>query len=208
MKFYYYILAILTAFTAFSCSESSSTSDNSGFHVSCTYDASLNRDSATLYFLEEDYNKLSSAGLCVVKPGNAFEWQGHVTGPKAAFLKFSNDSVPFYFVLEPGETTIKVHRTSWEINGGQCNKEYTRFMQHRKSIIKEKNKVFNYYLKIAADSTLTATTEKDILAQDSILSDSLHRYTAWRMTTGGPVAVIARERFFNTLPKQYQIKIK
>lgn len=205
MKRIAYILSIITLFVASSClDEQTQSSSTEAFSLTCTVDASLKRDSATLYIVEESYNKLVNCGLRTNKAGAPLQWDGNIDGAKAAFIKFTNDTIPFYLIIEPGTCHVTITRTSWAIAGGRCNAEYSRYITHRQAIVKARKQVFLDYMKQVKDSTLTQEIEQKYVIQDSMLRDSLHRYTAWRMTTGGPVSLIAREKFYNTLPRLFQ----
>lgn len=201
------ILFLITCIALSSCTErNSETSLTGSFTVTCAVDASLKRDSATLYLIEENYHKIVNCGLRTVEPGNPFEWNGHIDGAKAAFIQFAGDSVPFYLIVEPGQCHITRNCATWSIAGGRGNAEYSRFMAHRQSIERAINQVFKNYMKQVQDSTLTQQLEQSYVTQDSVLRDSLQRYTAWRMTTGGPVSLVTREKYYKTLPKRLKDK--
>lgn len=209
IKFISKICAFLLVFCLTACDTSNGTaqqSENSEFTVTCSVAANVKKDSATLYIVDECYNRLECHGLRTLNKQRSFTWKGDVNEPKAAFICFANDSLPLYFVVEPGNINISLSRTERSIKGGRSNSEYMSFISHRTKIIKAKDNLFKKYQSCAADSTLTAELEQDFLKQDSLLSDSIQRYTAHRIAAGGPVATIVKERFFNTLTEHYMKK--
>lgn len=208
MKATHYIWLCALALAIGACGNTTSSLPSDEFNLSCVVDEHLAGDSASLFIVEDGYQRLIDAGERTGKPGTMLKWQGHIDGAHVAFIKWKDDSVPFYFVIEPHDISIKVHGDRWSIKGGQQNKEYIHFLNHRHRILANKENLLKEYNKHAADSTLTQSMENSYLVRDSLLADSLQRYTAWRMTQPDPVALITHERFFNTLSKHYQEKIK
>ena len=201
------IVVLLVAVIVLSCSQPKAKTDNSAYMLSLTMDKELGHDSATLYIVDDIYRCLKLGGLAVAQPGEPFTWQGHIDGAKAAFVVVDRDSIPFYFVLEPGEVNITMHVDRWMITGGHHNNHYMHFLNIRQGIIDAQASNFQEYLRHAADSTLTQVMEADYVRRDSLLNDSLQQYVAWRMSTDGPVALIVRERFYKTLTGAYQQRV-
>ncbi len=193
--------------TVMSCSGDKTKSSTGAYTLTCTAEKRLGRDSATLYIVEDNYRCLTNGALSTTKPGGTFKWQGHIDGAKAAFIKFNNDTTLFYLVLGPGNTEVKIGATGWKIEGTSHNNEYVKCLSHRNAIIKAKSAIFRDYMKYDTDSTLTEEIERDFLARDSVMADSLQRYMVECMSTGDPVAMILKERFFNTLTKEYMRKL-
>lgn len=204
MKFFRTIIYFLLVILACACSDNSKPSGNGGYSITCIADKQLGRDSATLYIIEDSYNSIAQGELKVVKPGNAMKWNGHIDGARAAFIRWQGDSVPFFFVIEPGEIHINIHADRWMIEGGRYNNQYLRYLNNRRHMLDMKDSLFKEYMKHASDSTLTKDMETRYAKRDSLITDSLMQYTAWRMSTGDPVAIIVKERFFSTLTRQYQ----
>lgn len=196
----------MTVVASVSCGGPRVKTGNGAYHLSCTVDKGLSGDSASLYIVEDGYQRLIAAGMRTGEPGTPLSWDGHIDGARVAFIKWEGDSVPFYLVLEPGNIAITIHGDRWTIKGGHYNGEYMHFLNRRQSIINDKKQLLTSYLKHGADSTLTMELERDYLKRDSLLGDSLQRYTAWRMSTDDPVAIIAKERFYTTLSRKFQSK--
>ena len=115
-----------------------------------------------------------------------------------AFITFDTIAAPFYFVLEPGHTTITIHRDRWSIIGGRGNNDYTRFLNQRQRLIDERKRNLDRYLQAAADSTLSLRGERKAFVTDSLLSDSLQRLLRQHMARRDAVGRIICERFGTT----------
>jgi len=204
MKKVFHILLIIVAVAMVSCGHKAVKTGNGAYHLTCTVDQGLQGDSASLYIVEDGYHRLIPMGMRTGEPGTPLSWDGHIDGARVAFIKWENNPRPFYLVLEPGNIDITIHGNSWSIKGGQYNGEYLRFLNTRRSIINDKEKLFADYLKHGADSTLTMDMEQECLKRDSLLTDSLQRYIVWRMNAGDPVSIIVKERFYTTLSKKFQ----
>lgn len=175
------------------------------YHLSCELSKKFSKDSATLYIIESDYNCLALEGLSIAKD-NTFSWDGHIDGAHAAFIRFQNDSTPFYFILEPGTININITTHGWSIVGSKQNRAYMHTLNNRQKIIDAKKDLWRKYQSQCNDSTLTQEQEIKYLEQDSVLTDSLQRYLTWRMKVGDPVSLIIKERLFKTLTTEYQKK--
>ncbi len=200
---YIYIMCVVAMMTA-ACGRRATQDDITAYRLTCHVDKGLLGDSAQLYIVEDGYHRLLNGGLRIGKPGTSLVWDGHIDGPRVAFIRWQGFDRPFFFVLEPGNIGINLHAHGWKIDGSRNNNDYMRFLNHRHNIQMARDNSRSEYLKHVADSTLTADLELQYQQRDSILCDSLNRYTAWRMAQDDPVAVIARERFYNSLPKKYQ----
>jgi hypothetical protein len=142
------------------------------------------------------------------KSKGVFLFEGQIESPQVAFLKFSNDSTPFYFVLEKGETVISILPNSTVVTAGNLNHEYLSFLKQRNRLLAAKNDVFKKYLSsVSPDSVIDVNTEKLFLAQDSLLADSLERITLEAINRGSMASVIIRERFVNQLRPEYLNKV-
>lgn len=176
------------------------------YHLTCKLDDKFHKDSATLYIVEPDYKGLTCEGLSTTTDNN-FKWNGHIDGAHVAFIKFKNDSIRFYFVLEPGDIDININSKGWLISGGAYNNAYIHTLNHRQNILDAKKELWKKYSAQSKDSTLTQEQEVNYIMQDSLLTDSLERYLVWRIKVGDPASVILKERLFNTLTTKSQKKI-
>ena len=124
---------------------------------------------------------------------------GQVDGRHVAFLTFDTLSTPFYFVLEPGKTSVTINRHNWVLSGGSGNADYVRLLVMRQRLLTERQAVRERYRQAVADSTLTLRGEREAALADSLLADSLQRVLLQAMQRHDPVGRIVRERFIATL---------
>lgn len=173
------------------------------YQVSLTIDKSMRHDSATLLVLEDDYNKLRVCGAQRSTDGT-FTFTGQTDRPKAAIIRWDNDTVdPFYFVLEGGSTAITIKPGSWQITGSPHNSTYLHYINQRDGIMNARIATWQEYLKMAADSSLKQDDEQRMALQDSLLNDSLQRITVDYINRGDAVGRIIRERYGQQLDQQH-----
>lgn len=178
------------------------------YTVTCTLDSDLQRDSATLLVLEEDYNKLRLCGTAHAQDGT-FTFKGQTAGPKVALIRWDNDSIhPFHFVLEPGNIRLSIKTGSWEVAGSKHNSEYLKFINTRNDLMNRRVSTWQEYLKAADNGSLTHEEELHMVRQDSLLNDSLQRITVERINRGDAVGRIIRERFASQLDKEHARLLK
>ncbi|MBQ0115055.1 MAG: DUF4369 domain-containing protein [Bacteroidales bacterium] len=205
-RLYTHIIVLASMIFCNSC-HNDNNKDVENYCVSCNIDKTFNKDSATLYILEDDYQMLTNAGLKISK-SNKFEWKGFISESKLAFIKFDNDSIPFYFIIGPNPVNITINRRSWMIEGGKSNQQYVHFLNQRQKLIDAQKQNFNNYLNISGNTSFTRGQENRYYQQDSILSDSIQRITLWRINQGDIVGKIIKERFVNSLSPQMRQKVK
>lgn len=178
------------------------------YTVTCTLQEPLRHDSATLFVLEESYNKLRVCGS-VKSVKNTFTFKGQIDRPKVALIRWDNDTTqPFHFVLEQGDINIVIKANSWSARGSKQNNDYQRFINQRKSIMNSRIATWQEYLKAAADKSLTREDELRMVRQDSLLNDSLQRITVERINRGDAVGRIIRERFAGQLDQEHARLLK
>ena len=96
------------------------------YRVNVTLDNKQHHDSATLLVLEEEYNQLRVCGTALAKDGT-FTFTGQTNKPKAALIRWDNDSVePFYFVLEGGDINVTISSGAWNITGSPQNSVHSK----------------------------------------------------------------------------------
>ena len=179
------------------------TSSPMAYTVTCTLDNELQHDSATLLVLEEDYNKLRVCGTAHAQD-HVFTFKGQTDHPRVALIRWYNDtSSPFHFVLEPGHINIHINKKSWRVNGSPENRDYQQFIHHRNDIMNARAAVWQEYLKAAANASLKREDERRMIRQDSLLNDSLQRFTVDRINRGDAVGRIIRERFARQLDQEH-----
>lgn len=183
--------------------------DNTRYQVLCSVDKSLRVDSMSLMLLEEQYGKLKLVeAMGADSVSGAFLFEGQIEQPCVAFLKFRNDSTPFFFVLEQGETMINIGSQGIMVTGGELNHEYFDFLKQRRRIISARHDLKSQYLRMAApDSIVNIAAERELAMKDSILVDSLDNITVDCINRGGPVSLIVFDRFANSLSRNNLLKI-
>lgn len=178
------------------------------YRVNVILDNKQHHDSATLLVLEEEYNQLRVCGAVQSKDGT-FTFTGQTDKPKAALIRWDNDSVePFYFVLESGDIDITISSGSWNITGSPQNSAYLHYINQRNGIMDARVATWQEYLKMAADSSLKRDDEVLMVRQDSLLNDSLQRLTVERINRGDAVGRIIRERYARQLDQDHMRMLK
>lgn len=178
------------------------------YRVNVTLDNKLHHDSATLLVLEEEYGQLRVCGTARAKDGT-FTFTGQTDKPKAALIRWDNDSVePFYLVLEGGDINVTINSGSWDITGSPQNSAYLHYINQRNGIMDARVATWQEYLKMAADSSLKRDDEMLMVRQDSLLNDSLQRLTVERINRGDAVGRIIRERYARQLDQEHVRMLK
>jgi hypothetical protein len=163
----------------------------------------------SMMVLEEAYGGLRHVSTVGIDTASgAFVIDGQIEKPSVAFLKFGNDSTPFYFVLEHGEILIDVGASGVVFSGGDLNHEYFTYLKNRNSLESARRALLRQYRELAApDSIVNIEQERQFAAADSALCDSLERMTIGVINRGNPVSRIVFERFVNTLSRNNLSKI-
>ena len=169
------------------------------YKVTCTVDAKLHHDSATLLVLEEDYDRLRVCDRAHVRDGR-FTFSGQTSRPQVALIRWDNDTTsPFYFVLEGGDIGITINPDSWTITGSPANSRYLHYINQRTGIVNARVATWQEYLNMAADSSLKHDDEMRMARQDSLLNDSLQWLTRDLINRGDPVGRIIAERYGHSI---------
>lgn len=176
------------------------------FTVNCTFN-DVKTDSVTLYVLEDDYDMMRMASAATVANGEA-RLKGQIDAPAIAMLKISEVNQPFYFILEPGLTTMQFDRDFTLVYGGKQNHAYAIFEKQREELLKQRIANRKHYLNLVADSTLTQKQEQAMLKTDSLLCDSIQRLTVSAINDGGLVGALLRQQYANTLDSLHRIQLK
>ncbi|MBR5171290.1 MAG: DUF4369 domain-containing protein [Muribaculaceae bacterium] len=178
--------------------------DKSHFRVECRISPELGTDSVTLLLLLEDYNSVYRvATVARDSKSEAFVFEGIVEEPAVACLKFSNDTTPMMFVIEPGLTKIDISSNGLVISGGDANHEYMTYLKARKALTDEKQKLHQEYLgQVAPDSTIDDALERQYFARDSLLTDSIEHITVDAINRRNAASKIIFERYVNTLSRK------
>lgn len=168
---------------------------------------SLGIDSVTLSIVRDDYGKSQTLSSVAVKNGR-FLIEGQIDSERIACLTFAGKDDSFYFILEPGKTSVTIGVDQLVITGGKTNYEYFSFVRQRLAIEKAIAANRAQYDKQCADSTLTAESEKKMALRDSVMNDSLQRFTLHRMQRGDLPSRIVRHRYYTSLDslRQYEFR--
>ena len=178
--------------------------DKSQYRVECKISPELGTDSVSLMLVMDDYGSVYHvATVARDNATQAFVFEGNVEQPTIAYLKFSNDTTPMLFVVEPGLTQIDITPNGLVISGGIANHEYMTYLKARQEITHKKQKLHQQYLGLMApDSTIDVALEQQYFSRDSLLNDSLERITVDAINRGDVASTIIFERFVNTLSRK------
>ena len=166
------------------------------FAVNVKVAAELEVDSVSLLVWEEEYGQLRDMGGAALHDGAA-TIEGVLDAPRAACLHL--DSTPFYFVLEPGTTSLMVKPHQVVVTGGPENHRYLDFVKQQASLTARRQQLWQRYVAMGADSTLTADKEHEMARTDSLLADSLQRITLDAINARHPASRLIAERYLHTL---------
>lgn len=175
--------------------------DHTHYRLECEVDSSLGTDSVSLFLLEDAYNRICHvATVARDTVAGSFVIEGQIEQPCVAMLKFSNDSTPFYFVLQQGVTTIGIGARSLVVSGGDINHEYMAYLKARNSLLAMRRAVRAQYLSAAApDSIISLSDERRFAMRDSLLADSLERVTLEAINRGNAASRIIFDRYVGIL---------
>lgn len=176
------------------------------FTVNCSF-TGVKTDSVTLHVLEGDYDMMRTACAATVANGEA-RLQGQIDAPVIAMLKMSGVNQPFYFILEPGVTSMQFNSDCTLVHGGQLNHAYAIIEEQRDDLLKQRVANRKRYLKLVADSTLTQKQELTMMKTDSVLCDSIQRITVTAINDGGLVGTLLRQQYANTLDSLHRSQLK
>lgn len=150
--------------------------------------------SVSLTMVNDTYSSLQDCGTQALAGGRAV-FTGQTTGERVAFLRLDSLERPFYFVLEPGITSIDIDLHKWSISGSKGSARYAWLLNERQRLIDERTANREAYLKAIADTTLTLRKERAAVVRDSLLTDSLKRLMTKSTSGNDAVSRIMRERF-------------
>ena len=178
--------------------------DKSHFRVECKISPELGTDSVSMMLVMDDYNSVYHvATVARDKDSQTFVFEGNVEKPTVACLKFSNDTIPMMFIVEPGVTKIEISANDLVMSGGDNNHEYMTYLKTRKALTIEMQKLHQEYLAhVAPDSTIDVELERQYFIRDSLLIDSLERITVDAINRRDVASTIIFERYVNTLSRK------
>ena len=155
------------------------------------------RDSITLYLYEEPYQAWREAGSSAIV-SQRLQIAGSVYGAQIARLDFNNHKKSFFFIVEPGLTSIEFHRGHTTIQGGAENHKYFVFKNRCDSINKEIINHERRRIQLSADTASWAHIEiKRLMKADSVLHDSLNAMTKSILSIPGMPAKLVENQYGN-----------
>ena len=199
-----YVIALSVAVLLTVASCDSRDDDPSAFTLTVTLPAGTTTDSLSLSLIRDDYHAvqhLATIGHTRADSSRYF-LRGNIDASRIAVIDITGENRlkrKLYFILEPGATTIDIDTAGVVITGGRQNHVYTSFLRNRHDIEKAIADNRREYVKACNDSTLTQKQELHCLRQDSILNDSLQRFTLHAITRGGLPATLIRHHYYHTL---------
>lgn len=153
-------------------------------------------DSISVYCFETDYMKLREVYLGKINVDTTrISENCNLKESRVGLFKLDSDTMPHYFVIEPGKVKVNLSKDKVVIEGSGSNRALFMFRQSIGKILRVKNSIMAEYHKRIADSTLTITEERSCYARDSILSDSLQRCLVRFLSKDDAAAKIALEQY-------------
>ena len=159
---------------------------------------SLAGDSVRLFVVDDNYQHLMRLGCLAPRKGHCV-FTGQTLGTHVAMVTIDSTATPYYFVLQPGKTQLKIDTLGCVIAGGKLNEQYMSFVKLHRQLTQQRTQLHEQYVLLADSGVLTLKQEKDMAVRDSLLADSLQHITVRFINRGDAPARIVRELFFNTL---------
>lgn len=175
------------------------------YTLSIKVDTVLEVDSATLLVWEDEYFQMRHMNSTAMRNGEA-TLRGVLDAPRAACLRL--DGTSFYFVLEPGVTQVTFRSGRVVVTGGPENHTYLDFVKRQAALTARRRHLWQRYVAMGADSTLTADKEREMALTDSLLADSLQRITLEAINAQLPASRIIAERYLHTLDSIHLRQVK
>ena len=158
--------------------------------------ADAESDSISVYCFETDYMKLREVYLGRLNVDTTrISENCNLKESRVGLFKLGHDTIPHYFVIEPGKVKVILSKDKVVIEGSGGNRSLFLFRQQIGRILSEKNAVMAKYQKSISDSTLTAADERSCYESDSILSDSLQKCLVRFLIKDDAAAKIALEQY-------------
>ena len=153
-------------------------------------------DSISVYCFETDYMKLREVYLGRLNVDTTrISENCNLKESRVGLFKLGHDTIPHYFVIEPGKVKVILSKDKVVIEGSGGNRSLFLFRQQIGRILGEKNAVMAKYQKSISDSTLSAADERSCYESDSILSDSLQKCLVRFLIKDDAAAKIALEQY-------------
>lgn len=173
-RFPTYIIAFFCAASVlFSCSDNA----GKGYRIVCNVSKDVEADSIMLFEYEDDYDAVRLCGTQHINQNRSAIFNGRVNKPKVAYIQLGKFSFAgrYYFIMDNNDITIRIGNGHLKIQGGELNNEYFEAFAERRGIINKKNSLLRQYKKLAADSAITDSIDRQFQLSHQQLSDSLQR---------------------------------
>ena len=168
----FFVGALLAAMILPACSPSPEAGKQYNYVLSLNVSAERHADSAQIFLADTLYNKTILLHTATKFPAR---YESQTYKPQIGFVRLSGDTVPYFFIIEPGKIDIRIEKDYMSIHGGELNDHYFYLLRLIQTIKRHQDENRAEYLKMAADSTLTADHERRLFSTDSLLTDSLTR---------------------------------
>ena len=178
------------------------------YHVDCQLDEQLRRDSVSMWMLDDAYGQLRLCGAARLENGQV-RFAGQIEQPALAMLKWDNDSTPFLFVLEPGDTRLHIKPDKWIVAGrAPQTKRYALLLTQVHAIEQSRSELWTRYSRLAADTALRQVDEVNLFSRDSVMRDSAQDLVVATINRGDIASRIVKMRFEQRLDSLHRNAIK
>lgn len=168
-------------------------------------------DSISLYVYEPDYVKIRLLNVQKInRKGDVVSFTGQIEQPKLGILKISNDTIPYYFILDSEFTDLAVGSNKMLFKDGSVeNKGILKLYDEVDRLKCNKAKIADMYSLAIKDSTLTAALESKYLKEFREVNDSLQFILTRAIKSDKLSSYIIARRFGNminsdSIPAEYK----
>ena len=153
-------------------------------------------DSISVYCYESDYMRSREVYLGKLQGDTTrISENCNLKESRVGYFKLDDDSLPHYFVIEPGKLKVDLMKNNIVMQGTGDNRRLFVLRRRGNEILQAKEYVQAEYQKSISDSTLTAADERAWFVRDSILSDSLQKTLVRFVIRRDAAAKIALEQY-------------
>ena len=150
--------------------------------------------------LEQDYYKTRVLYDGVLKDSTISITENcNLNNPRIGYFVLSSDSVPHYFIIEPGKIIINRIDKFVILNGSKKNRTLINLRGEINKIIEQKAELLKEYNQLLADSILTQRREYEIHAKDSALYSKLQNKLVLYLNNDDITSKILKEEFYKYL---------
>lgn len=199
------ILASILLLGVAACNQRGDFITGDDYTLACRIDPGIGVTSVQLLVFENDYAQLRLVDTAKVVDGTA-TFAGQIERPATAMLRFTpqNDQ-PLVFVLEKGESELRITPERIFINSGPLNHQYAQYINRRAKICRKRQAILQEYNALPPDDI---NAKAKLAANDSLLADSLQSITLKAINKGNAASRIIFERYVNTLSPENLKKVE